>query len=394
MAWNESGGTPGGNKNPWGNNRPGKGPPDLDEVLRNLQRKLSALLGGAGGNRGAALGGGGGGAAAKGVGAATVGVILLAIWGFTGLYTVDAAERAVVLRFGKYVATTQPGLRWHVPWPIESRQIVNVSSIEGFSEQTRMLTADENLVDINLDVQFRRADPLQYVFNVRDPETTLKEISESAIREIIGRSTLNLVLESGRQEIATNTRDLIQRTLNAYEVGIEVTTVNLQGVSVPEQVAPAQQDAIKAREDKERSSLEAQTYANDLLPRAGGEASRLDQDSQAYLAQKVAEAEGSTQRFLQLLTEYERAPAVTRERLYLETLELVLRNSKKVIVDTKGTGNMLYLPIDRLTDPQGKVTVREMTPETTTTIRAVPQSGQPGALGSVPSEPARARGTR
>jgi len=279
-------------------------------------------------------------------------------------------------------------LRWHIPWPIESRQIVNVSSIEGFSEQTRMLTADENLVDINLDVQFRRADPLHYVFNVRDPETTLKEISESAIRETIGRSTLNLVLESGRQEIATNTKDLIQRTLNAYEVGIEVTTVNLQGVSVPEQVAPAQQDAIKAREDKERSSLEAQTYANDLLPRAGGEASRLEQDSQAYLAQKVAEAEGSSQRFTQLLAEYERAPAVTRERLYLETVELVLRNSKKVIVDTKGNNNMLYLPLDRMVTPQGSVTVRDVTPETT--IRTVTPSGQSQG----PQDAARARGTR
>ncbi|MEY4931937.1 MAG: hypothetical protein RLZZ403_257, partial [Pseudomonadota bacterium] len=269
-----------------------------------------------------------------------------------------------------------------------SKEIVNVSSIEGFSEQTRMLTADENLVDINLDVQFRRADPLQYVFNVRDPETTLKEISESAIREIIGRSTLNLVLESGRQEIATNTKDLIQRTLNAYEVGIEVTTVNLQGVSVPEQVAPAQQDAIKAREDKERSSLEAQTYANDLLPRAGGEASRLEQDAQAYLAQKVAEAEGSSQRFTQLLAEYERAPAVTRERLYLETVELVLRNSKKVIVDTKGNNNMLYLPLDRMVTPQGNVTVRDVTPETT--IRTQTPSGQSQG----PQDPARARGTR
>jgi membrane protease subunit HflK len=386
MAWNESGGTPGGKKNPWGNNRPGKGPPDLDEVLRNLQRKLAAFMGGGSGRGG--VSGGGGGAAAAGFGAASLVVILLAIWGFTGLYQVDAAERAVVLRFGKYAETTQPGLRWHIPWPIESRQIVNVSSIEGFSEQTRMLTADENLVDINLDVQFRRADPLHYVFNVRDPETTLKEISESAIRETIGRSTLNLVLESGRQEIATNTKDLIQRTLNAYEVGIEVTTVNLQGVSVPEQVAPAQQDAIKAREDKERSSLEAQTYANDLLPRAGGEASRLEQDSQAYLAQKVAEAEGSSQRFTQLLAEYERAPAVTRERLYLETVELVLRNSKKVIVDTKGNNNMLYLPLDRMVTPQGSVTVRDVTPETT--IRTVTPSGQSQG----PQDAARARGTR
>jgi len=385
MAWNESGGTPGGRKNPWGNNRPGKGPPDLDEVLRNFQRKLSAMMGG---NRGTTGGGGapGGGAAAAGFGLASLAVILVAIWGFTGLYQVDAAERAVVLRFGKYAATTQPGLRWHIPWPIETKQIVNVSSIEGFSEQTRMLTADENLVDINLDVQFRRSDPLQYVFNVRDPETTLKEISESAIREIIGRSTLNLVLESGRQEIATNTKDLIQRTLNAYEVGIEVTSVNLQGVSVPEPVAPAQQDAIKAREDKERSSLEAQTYANDLLPRAGGEAARLEQDAQAYLAQKVAEAEGSSQRFTQLLAEYERAPAVTRERLYLETVELVLRSSKKVIVDTKGTGNMLYLPLDRMATPQGSVTVRDVTPETT--IRNV----TPNSTG--PQDPARSRGTR
>jgi modulator of FtsH protease HflK len=384
MAWNESGGTPGGKKNPWGNNRPGKGPPDLDEVLRNLQRKLSAFMGGAGSRGG--VPGGGGGAAAAGFGAASLVVILVAIWGFTGLYQVDAAERAVVLRFGKYAATTQPGLRWHIPWPIETKQIVNVSSIEGFSEQTRMLTADENLVDINLDVQFRRADPLQYVFSVRDPETTLKEISESAIRETIGRSTLNLVLESGRQEIATNTKDLIQRTLNAYEVGIEVTTVNLQGVSVPEQVAPAQQDAIKAREDKERSTLEAQTYANDLLPRAGGEAARLEQDAQAYLAQKVAEAEGSSQRFTQLLAEYERAPAVTRERLYLETVELVLRNAKKVIVDTKGNNNMLYLPLDRLVTPQGNVTVRDVTPETT--IRTSPAGTQGGA------DPARTRGTR
>ena len=388
MAWNESGGTPGGKKNPWGNNRPGKGPPDLDEVLRNFQRKLSAFMGG--GGRGSVPGGagGGGGAAAKGVGAASLAGILLVIWGLTGVYQVDAAERAVVMRFGKYVATQQPGLNWHIPWPIESKQIVNVSSIEGFSEQTRMLTADENLVDINLDVQFRRADPLQYVFNVRDPETTLKEISESAIREIIGRSNLNLVLESGRQEIATNTKDLIQRTLNAYEVGIEVTTVNLQGVSVPEQVAPAQQDAIKAREDKERSSLEAQTYANDLLPRAGGEASRLEQDAQAYLAQKVAEAEGSSQRFTQLLAEYERAPAVTRERLYLETVELVLRNSKKVVVDTKGNNNMLYLPLDRMVTPQGSVTVRDVTPETTIRTQTPPTQSQG------PQDPARARGTR
>jgi membrane protease subunit HflK len=344
MAWND----PGRNRNPWGN-RPDRGAADLDEALRNLQQKLAGMFGGRSGDGGGGSGGGGGGdAAMRGFGAGTVALVLVAIWAATGLYKVDAAERAVVTRFGQYVATTEPGLRWHMPWPIETRQIVNVESVEGFSDQTRMLTSDENLVDINIAVQYRRAEARAYAFNVRDPETTLGEVSESAIREIVGRSRLDFVLEEGRQEIAARTKELIQRTLDSYQTGIEVTSVNLQGVAVPEQVATAQRDAIKAREDKERLALEAQAYANDILPKARGSAARQLEDAQAYKARIVADAEGEAERFSTLLAAYERAPGVTRQRLYFETLEQVLGNTNKVLVDTKGAGNMLYLPLDRL----------------------------------------------
>ena len=268
MPWNEPGGNnSGGKRNPWGGGqKPEHGPPDLDEVVRNLQRRLSSLFGG-GSGRGSS---GGSGGAGRGFGIGTIALVLLAIWAFTGLYQVDAAERGVVLRFGKHVQTTQPGLRWHLPWPIETKQLVNIQTISSFSDNTRMLTADENLVDINLEVQFRRANPLDYSFNVFQPDDTLKEVTESAIREVIGRSKLDDVLESGRQEIVARTKELIQRTLDTYKTGIEVTTVNLQDVKVPNEVAPAQADAIKAREDRDRLSLEAQAYANDLIPRARG----------------------------------------------------------------------------------------------------------------------------
>lgn len=363
MAWNEPGGNnPGGKRNPWGG-KPGQGPPDLDEVVRNLQKRLAALFGGSGGGRGGSVGSSPG----RHISLGTIGLVLLVVWALTGFYQVDAAERGLVFRFGRHVATTMPGPRWHLPWPIESKQVVNIQTIESFTETTRMLTSDENMVDINLEVQFRRALPLDYAFNVAQPDDTLKEVSESAIREIIGRSKLDEVLESGRQEIVARTKELIQRTLDAYKIGIEVTTVNLQDVKVPNEVSPAQQDAIKAREDRDRLSLEAQAYANDLIPRARGAAVRLTQDAQAYRASKVADAEGESQRFTKLLAEYERAPNITRERLYLETIEAVLAASKKVIVDVEGNGNVIYLPIDKIleqnrraaggTAPDGSVTI-------------------------------------
>jgi len=391
MAWND----PGRNRNPWGN-RPDRGAADLDEALRKLQQKLAGIFGGGGGGGGRGSAGGeggegGGGAAMRGFGAGTVVLVLVAVWAATGLYKVDAAERAIVTRFGAYVATTEPGLRWHLPWPIEARQVVNVESVEGFSDQTRMLTSDENLVDINIAVQYRRAEPRAYAFNVRDPEQTLGEVSESAIREIIGRARLDFVLEEGRQEIAALTKELIQRTLDSYQTGIEVTSVNLQGVAVPEQVATAQRDAIKAREDKERLALEAQAYANDILPKARGSAARQMEDSMAYKARIVADAEGEAERFVKLLQAYERAPAVTRQRLFFETIEGVLGSTNKVLVDTKGTGNMIYLPLDKLMERRiPTLTLDEQRQTAATRAPAQPQATEPVET----VEARRERGTR
>jgi membrane protease subunit HflK len=385
MAWNEpGGGNSGGKRNPWGGgNKPDQGPPDLDEVFRNLRRRFGGVFGGGGGGRGA-----GSPSPIRGFSIGTIALVLLVIWAFTGLYQVDAAERGLVLRFGKYVTTTQPGLRWHLPWPIETKQIVNIQSVESFDDQTRMLTSDETLVDINLEVQYRRANALDFAFNVLNPEETLKEVSESAIREVIGRSRLNDVLESGRQEIVAQTKELIQRTLDAYKAGLEVTSVNLQDVRVPSEVASAQQDAIKAREDRDRFSLAAQAYANDIIPRARGEGVRRVQDAHAYRAKVIADAEGETQRFLKLLEEYEQAPGVTRERLYLETVELVLSSAKKVVLDTDGSGNLIYVPIDKLLEQSRRIP-RPNETETTMTVEGSSTGGTDDA-----ENDSRTRGSR
>jgi modulator of FtsH protease HflK len=381
MAWNEPGGNP-GKRNPWGSNKPEQGPPDLDEVIRNLQRRLSALFGGGTGGRST-----GGSAPGRGFGLGTILLALATIWAFTGLYRVDAAERGIILRFGRHVDTTLPGLHWHMPWPIETKQIVNTAVIDSFTEQTRMLTSDENLVDINMEVQYRRANALDFAFNVFKPEDTLKEVSESAIREVIGRSKLDSVLESGRLDIVIRTKELVQRTLDAYKTGLEVTAVNLQDVRVPNEVAPAQADAIKAREDRDRLSLAAQAYTNDLIPRARGNAARQVQDAQAYKSKKVANAEGEADRFSKLLSEYERAPGVTRERLYIETIERVLKSSRKVFLDTKGDGsNLVYLPIDKLLE-QGR-RVQRAEPEATVTIEGTTTTSSPDVSDR------RSRGTR
>jgi modulator of FtsH protease HflK len=345
MAWND----PGKNENPW-KRKPEQGPPDLDEVLRRFQKKLRSLFGG-GGPRPVG-GGSSGGSAAFGIGYVLAG--LVAIWlVLSSWYLNEAAERSVITRFGKYVKTTGAGFNLRLPWPIDRRTVVNVTEFRSFSDRTRMLTQDEALVDINLAVQYRRADPVKFTFNVRDPEETLGEVSESAIREIIGQSKLDFVLELGRQDISARTKELVQRTITAYNTGIEVISVNLQDVSVPEQVAPAQKDAIKAREDKDRATLSAQTYANDIVPKARGLAVSVVEGALAHKARVVADAEGETSRFLQLAAEYQRAPAVTRERLYLETMEQVLGPAAKIIVDTDGTGNMIYLPLDKLFEQRG-----------------------------------------
>jgi membrane protease subunit HflK len=389
MAWNEPGGNNSpGKRNPWGQ-RPNQGPPDLDEVLRNLKKKLAELFGGAG--TGSGRGGdagktsdGGGASAAAGASIGLIALVLAGLWLATGVYQVDAAERALISRFGKYVRMTQPGVGMHLPWPIETKQIVNVSSIDVFTDHTRMLTMDENLVDIDLEVQFRRIDPVAFAFNVRDPDATLGEVSESAIREVVGRANLDKVLEAGRQEIAANTKEQVQRTLDSYKTGLEITSINLRDVKVPEQVSPSQQDAIKAREDKVRYSLEAQAYANDILPKAQGSAGRLIQDAEAYKAQKIADAVGESERFLKLLPEYQRAPQVTRERLYLETVEQIYSRSKKVLIDTEGNGNMIYLPLDRLVEQSRAANAAAAAASDSRTV----------VVESTAAQDARTRGTR
>jgi len=356
MAWND----PGKNENPW-QRRPDKGPPDLDEILRRFQKKLRGLFGGAAGGAGGSPTSSSG--RAIGIGSVVAG--LVAVWVLFGsFYLNGAAERSVITRFGKYVNTTSGGFNMRLPWPIDRRTVVNVSEFRSFTDRTRMLTQDEAMVDINLAVQYRRADPVKFAFNVRDPEDTLGEVSESAIREIIGQSSLDFVLEKGRQEIGAKTKELVQRTISAYNTGIEVLSVNLQDVSVPEQVAPAQKDAIKAREDKERATLSAQTYANDIVPKARGAAVSVVEGARAYRSRVIADADGETSRFLALAAEYQRAPAVTRERLYLETMEQVYGSSSKILVDVEGSGNMIYLPLDKLLEQRSPQRSSTDTPPT------------------------------
>jgi len=362
MAWNESG----NGRNPWdrgGGDR--QGPADLDRIVRELQQKLGRMMRGGRGGREPAQAPG----ASSFLGLA--GLILIG-WLLTGLYRVDDAEQGVVLRFGRATATTMPGLRWHLPWPLERVELVNVNEISPFNKQTRMLTADENIVDVDLVVQYQKADPVKYLFRVRDPEGTISDVSESAIREIIGKSKMDFALGEGRAEIAIRTEELIQQTLDEYGTGIRVTKVNLQDVNFPDQVDAAVQDAIKAREDRERLSFEAQAYANDVLPRARGEAARRQADAEAYKARVTADAQGEAARFEALLKEYELAPAVTRERLYIEAVEEVLARSSKVFLDAKGSGNMIYLPIDKLLEGRGGLPAVTGTGSARATPAAVP----------------------
>ncbi len=342
MAWNESG----NGKNPW--DRSGNdGPPDLDKIVRDWQRKFNSLFGGKGGRRSS-----GGAEGPSGVAMVVVLALIVVVWLLSGLYRINADERGVVLRFGAFSALTSPGLRWHLPVPIETVEKVITTRVQDVRQQTRMLTADENIVEVDVVVQYLNADAVNYLFQVLDPDATLSDISESAIREVVGNKKLDFVLLEGRAEIALETQSVIQEALNEYGTGITVSKVNLQDVNFPIQVENAVQDAIKAREDKERLSFEAQSYANDIVPKARGEAARRIQDAEGYKARVIADSEGEASRFEQLLVEYHKAPTVTRERLYIEAIEEVYGNSNKVLLDAEGSGNMIYLPIDKLLEGQ------------------------------------------
>jgi membrane protease subunit HflK len=379
MSWNESGGD---GKNPW-DQRGNQGPPDLDALVKRFSRRLSKAFGGSGGGGGDEIGR---------IGLLAILAVAAAVWLFSGLYKIDEPERGVVLRFGKFLRTAEPGLQWRVPWPVDQVVRVNVTNIDRFPYNTQMLTADENIVQIDLAVQYRLADPKAVVFNVREPVSTLQEVTESAIREIVGANELDFILREGRAEIVRLTRELIQVSLDNYGTGIEVTSVNLQDANFPAQVQEAVQDAIKAREDKDRKSLEAEAYRNDIVPRARGAAARLLAEAEAYRQRKIADAEGDADRFLALLTEYSKAPEVTRERLFLETVERVYGNSNKVIVDGNGTGNLLYLPIDKLMERSGRAMADDVDSVRLPVMSQTPARSSSSELGRRERDTRRTRG--
>jgi membrane protease subunit HflK len=337
MAWNE----PGNGKDPW--SRGDKEPNDLDQIVQNWQRRLSSLLGGGGG------GGGGGSRRAPGGGGIYILIGLLAIaWAATGIYRIDEAERGVVQRFGAYTVTTMPGIHWHLPFPIETVDIVNTNAVQNFPFRTEILTADEQYVFIQMVVQYRRTDPVKYSFEVVDPESTVQDVTESALREVIGTSELETLVTGERDQIARRTMETLQSTLDQYQSGISVTSVSIINLDYPQDVQAAVNDTQQATNDSARFRLEAQRYANDIIPRARGTASRIVEDARAYQDRVIRGAEGEANRFEALLTEYEKAPRVTRDRLYLDAIEQVYGNTNKVLIDAEGSGNLLYLPIDKL----------------------------------------------
>ena len=398
MAWNEPGG--GDNKDPWGG-RNDQGPPDLDEVVRKMQQKLGGLFGG--GRRG---GGGRGRAGGPGaVGFGLIAGIVFVVWLFSGIYIVDAGTRGVVLRFGAFQEATLPGPHWHIPWPIEQVEIVNVEQLRvveiGYrsgvggqagltvDREALMLTRDENIVSVQLAVQYQIDDPRKYLFNVRQPDAVLKQVTESALREVIGKSAMDFVLKEGRADVVAQVKSSMQSILDDYESGILVSDVNLQDAQPPEEVQGAFSDAIKAREDKERLKNEAEAYANEVIPKARGRAARLTQEAQAYKESLIAKAEGEASRFTALLEEYRKAPEVTRKRLYLETMESVLSRTNKVIVDSDNANNLMYLPLDQLMK-QGGVRLQTQAPSTGGRTSSAPVAGSEQSL---PTRPGR-RSTR
>ena len=379
------GNQPGGGKRGGGN----QGPPDLEELWRDFNRRLSGLFGSKGG------GGGGGGddsgnrmpsISPKQFGGG-IGIILMlvaVVWLGSSFYIVDASQRGVVLQFGRFNETTEPGLRWRLPWPIQSHEIVNVTGVRTIEvgyrgsdknkvlKEALMLTDDENIVNVQFAVQYLLSDPRAYLFNNRHPDDTVMQAAETAIREVVGKNKMDFVLYEGRDQIAANTQKLIQDILDRYKTGILIRSVNMQSTQPPEQVQAAFDDAVKAGQDRERHKNEGQAYANDVIPRARGAASRLMEEATGYRQRIIVTAEGDASRFKQVLTEYSKAPEVTRSRMYLETVQQVYANTSKVMLDAKGSGNLLYLPLDKLMQAAGAATAAHTTEDVAQVSRVNP----------------------
>jgi len=374
VAWNQPGS---GDKDPWGQKKNNdNGPPDLDEIVRNLQKKLGGLFGG--GGKGGKSGKGGGPISdkASGIGAAFVVIVAAGLWALSGFYIVEQGEEGVVQRFGALTEQTDAGLRWHIPWPIETVTTVNIAEIIpveiGYRSNARagsktkvprealMLTEDENIIDIEFAVQYRIKNAADYLFHVRDVEKTIVQATEAAVREIAGKSTMDFILTEGRDEVGQKTEELLQVILDVYKTGILVTKVDMQEAQPPEEVRAAFDDAVKAREDEVRFKNEAEAYSNDIIPRARGRSARMLEEAEGYKQSVIARAEGDAKRFNQILKEYAKAPRVTRDRLYIESMEKVMSNSTKILVDQKSGNNLMYLPLDKLVPQAGAMTKQEI----------------------------------
>ncbi|WON74918.1 FtsH protease activity modulator HflK [Nitrosospira sp. Is2] len=351
----------------WGRKKGNSGPPDLDQLWRNFNKKLNNLFkrkGNGGSGSGGGEGGGGGPRRYGGSIGLLVGLLLL-LWIGSGFYIVNEGQRGIVLRFGKYVESTQAGLRWHLPYPIEIVEAVNVSQVRtveiGYRNNVRskvlkeslMLTDDENIIDIQFAVQYILKNPEEFLFTNREPENAVLQAAETAIREIIGKSKMDFVLYEGREQVAAKATELMQSILDRYKIGIAISKVTMQNAQPPEQVQAAFDDAVKAGQDRERQKNEGQAYANDVIPKAKGNAARLLEESEGYKQRVIASSEGEANRFKQVLVEYSKAPAVTRDRLYIDMMQQVLSNTSKIMVDQKGGNNLLYLPLDKLIQMSG-----------------------------------------
>ncbi len=339
--------------------RPSEGPPDLDQMWRDFNQRLNRLLGGRGG-RGDGGGSGGGDSRGAGVSVGVVGAVILFLWLVSGFFIVQEGQTGIVLTFGKYSHSAQPGFNWRWPYPIQSHEAVNLSQVRtvevGYRSNVRnklareslMLTDDENIIDIQFAVQYRLKDASDWVFNNRDQEETVKQVAETAIREIVGKAKMDFVLYEGREKVAFDTSALMQHILDRYKTGVLVTNVTMQAVQPPEQVQASFDDAVKAGQDRERQKNEGQAYANDVVPKARGAASRLLQESEGYRARVIANAEGEAARFSKVLVEYQKAPGVMRDRLYIDAMQQIFANTTKIMVDTKSNNSMIYLPLDKL----------------------------------------------
>ncbi|MEX0619560.1 MAG: FtsH protease activity modulator HflK [Pseudohongiellaceae bacterium] len=356
MAWNEPGDN-GKDNDPWGGGRKGggdQGPPDIDEVIRNLSKKFGGWFGGSSGR--SSGGSSGGGRVSLGLIAGVLAAVV-AVWAVMGIYTVDESERGVVLRFGRVLDTiVEPGLHWNPPL-IDEVNIVSFNRVSTKSYRNDMLTTDENILNIAMTVQYVITDPVDYVIAVTDPEGSLDHAAESAIRHAVGSNYMDQILTTGRGAMADDVQGRLQSYMDAYNTGIRVQTVNVTDAQPPEAVRPAFDDVIRAREDEQRAQNRAQQYANQVIPEARGEAQRTIEQANAYRQEVIAMAQGDASRFNQLLTEYSLAPEVTRERLYIDAMQDVMTRSSKIMVDVEGGNNMLYVPLDKILEQSGNTAV-------------------------------------